>query len=834
MRGCRDGQWGQMDCPSGDGRNGAKTSWVLTAESRLGRLRIDDGPRQRCGGLKPSLPLKAAKTPRRPLRGDIVTTTYERNMILETGKYDVIGTRPVRHDGADKVTGRALYGADVFPAGLLHAKVLRSPHAHALIKSIDVSKAEAHPAVKAVVTGADLKPVEAGTIVDLGESTVDLKYLRGNVLARDKVLYKGHAVAALAATSPHEAEEALSLIEVEYEPLPLVMSALDGMKDDAPLLHDDLVAEEIGGNGAKNSNVSNHVLWKLGDMEKGFAEADVIVEREFDTSTVHQGYIEPHTVTALWNNDDRITIWTSTQGSFTVRNNISCMFDKPVSEIKVVPMEIGGGFGGKIPVYVEPAAALLSKKSGQPVKNVMTRAEVFEGTGPTPGSHIRVKMGATRDGKITAAEAFMAYEAGAFPGGMIEAGCKCVFTAYDIPNVLIDGYDVVVNKPKTAAYRAPGSTNAAFASESVVNELAEKLGLDPIDFRAMNAAAEGSRRGDGVVNPKIGCVEVLEAMKAHPHYVAPIQGPNRGRGVAVGYWFNVGLESTAALSVNSDGTVNLIEGSTDIGGTRTSLAMQAAEVLGIAAEEVHPTVVDTDSIGYTAVTGGSRVTFSTGWAVYEAAQDVKRQLIDRAAAIWEVGSDTLEMEKGVIRSKADPRAQDDVQGAGRRPERDGRADHRSRRRRPQDGGRIVLGKHRGRGGRPRHGQGDDTALHRIPGRRQGHSPQLRRGADAGGTTQGIGWALNEEYFMDDSGQMTNSTLLDYRMPISLDLPMIDTVIVEAPNPGHPFGVRGVGEASIAPPPAALTNAIYGATGIWMRSLPMNPAAVMDAVWENSK
>ena len=757
-----------------------------------------------------------------------MTTTQE-------PKYDVIGTRPIRHDGADKVTGRALYGADFYTTGLLHCKVLRSPHAHARIKRLDTSKAEAHPGVKAVLTASDLGPsVKVGTIVDLGESTVELKYLRANILASGKVMYKGHAVAAVAANSVHEAEEALSLIEVEYEPLPTVMTAPEGMKKDAPVVHDDLATDEFGEKTRTGTNVSSHILWKLGDVDKGFAEADVVVEREFDTTTVHQGYIEPHNVTALWNNDNRITIWCSTQGSFTVRNAVSAVLGKPVSEIKVVPMEIGGGFGGKIPIYVEPVVALLSKKSGRPVKNVMTRAEVFEGTGPTPGSHVRVKIGATKDGKITAAEAFLAYESGAFPGGMIEAGCKCVFAPYDIPNLVIDGYDVVVNKPKTAAYRAPGSTNAAFATESVVNELAEKLGFDPIDFRLMNVAKENSRRGDGVVNAKIGCVEVLEAMKSHPHYKAPLGGPNRGRGVAVGFWFNAALESSATITVNADGTINLIEGSPDIGGTRTSLSMQAAEVLGIRAEDVYPTVVDTDSIGYTAVTGGSRVTYATGLAVYQAAQDVKRQMIERAAMIWEISPDSVDMDKGVIKSKADPELEMTFKEVAVELN--------------ETGGPIIG---RGTVDPPTKGgsySGDivDVEVDPETGKVQvlrftvaqdagkAIHPSYVEGQMQGGSTQGIGWAISEEYFMTPEGGMANSTLLDYRMPISLDLPMIDTVIVEVPNPDHPFGVRGVGEASIAPPPAALADAIHGAIGIRLRRLPMSPPAIMAAIWNKKE
>ena len=295
----------------------------------------------------------------------------------------------------------------------------------------------------------------------------------------------------------------------------------------------------------------------------------------------------------------------------------------PISQVTVVPCEIGGGFGGKIAVYLEPVAAVLSRKCGRPVKMVMNRDEVFEGTGPTPGSFVRVKLGATKDGKLVAGEAWLAYDAGAFPGGMIGPGCMCVFSCYEIPNARVDGYDVLDNKPKTQAYRAPGATQAAFACESVIDELAEKLKIDPIEFRLKNAAKEGTRRVDGPMYPRIGFVETLEAAPSSDHWKSPLTGKHRGRGIASGFWFNIGLKSSAAANVNADGTVNLIEGSTDIGGTRTSVAMQLAETLGITAEDVQPRVVDTDSVGYTDVTGGSRVTFATGLAAYEVGLDIR-------------------------------------------------------------------------------------------------------------------------------------------------------------------------------------------------------------------
>lgn len=745
---------------------------------------------------------------------------------MKSNGYRVIGTRPIRHDGADKVTGRALYGADFQMAGLLHGHILRSPHAHARIRRIDTSKAEKLPGVRAVLTAADF-PLGPDRIVDLGEGDTPLSYARGNVLAAGKALYRGHAVAAVAATSLHIAEEAAGLIEIDYEVLPCVLTAPEAMKDGAPLVHEDLKTKEFGEQTGRVSNVAEHFRHAMGDVNAGFAEADVVVEREFNTATVHQGYIEPHTSTALWNNDGRVLIWTSTQGAFVVRDVTACLLDVPVSRVKVTPMEIGGGFGGKIPVYLEPVAALLSKKTGRPVKITMSRKDVFEGSGPTPGSYIKVKIGAKKDGHITAAQAYLAYEAGAYPGAMVGPGAMCVFAAYDIANVVIDGFDVVVNKPSTAAYRAPGATNAAFATETVVDEIAEKLGIDPLDFRLKNAAKEGTRRADGPKYRRIGCVEVIQAMKKHPHYSAPLEGPNRGRGVAIGFWFNVGLPSSCTISVNADGTVNLVEGSTDIGGTRTSVAMQAAEVLGIPAEDVRPTVVDTDSVGFTAVTGGSRTTFATGWAAYEAAQDIMRQMKERAAKLWETDAGSVTEERGVFRASDKSMTFAELSA-----------------KLEQTGGPVVgrgAVNPRGVGGSfsgsiadveidPETGKVTVLRFTAVQDAGKAIHPSYVEGQMQGGSAQGIGWALNEEYYMSRDGAMMNSSLLDYRMPTALDLPMIATEIVEVANPGHPFGARGVGEANIIPPPAAIANAIYRAAGVRMQRLPMNPPAIMEAIW----
>ncbi len=743
----------------------------------------------------------------------------------ESSKYKVIGTRPIRHDGADKVTGRAIYGADFRIAGAVHGKILRSPHAHARIKSIDASAAEKHPGVLAVATAADFPDLK-DKIANLGEGSVNLAHLGANVLAHKKALYKGHAVAAVAAISPHMAEEALKLIKVDYEPLPSVTWVLDAMRDDAPLLHDDVYTKSMGKQSAKPSNVSAHIHFETGDVDRAFAGAHLVVEREYKTASVHQGYIEPHVSTALWNEDGHLTIWTSTQGSFTARQQTAELLQIPISQVTVVPCEIGGGFGGKIAVYLEPVAAILSRKCGRPVKMVMSRDEVFEGTGPTPGSFVRVKLGVDKAGKLVAGEAWLAYDAGAFPGGMIGPGCMCVFSCYDIPNARVDGYDVVDNKPKTQAYRAPGATQAAFACESVIDELAEKLGVDPIEFRLKNAAKEGTRRVDGPTYPRVGFIETLEAARNSDHWRTPLKGPHRGRGIASGYWFNIGLKSSAAAHVNPDGTVSLVEGSTDIGGTRTSVAMQLAETLGIAAEDVKPRVADTDGVGYTDVTGGSRVTFATGLAAYQVGLDIRRQMAERAARLWDCDPQKVEFADGVFKSG-------DKSISFR--ELAGKLAHT---------GGAVVGRATVDPEGPTNGFGThlvdvevdpDTAKVTvlrytvIQDAGRAIHPSYVEGQMQGGAVQGIGWALNEEYFFDNQGRMQNANYLDYRMPTALDLPMIETIIVEVPNPGHPYGVRGVGETPIVAPPAAMANAIYRATGVRMRELPMSPPRLWAAM-----
>ena len=770
---------------------------------------------------------------------------YKPNIVLATGEYDVVGTRPIRHDGPDKVLGRARYAADINLPGMLYGKLYRSPHPHARIKSIDATRALALPGVKAVVTAADFPDVSAALADQEEGGTVNYGFYTRNIMAREKALYKGHAIAAIAATSQHVAEQALDLLDVQFEVLPTILTVEDATKEGAALLHERLVTgaspnARAGGWGTEEetngSNVANRFEFTAGDLEKGFQEADVIVEREFETKPVHQGYIEPHSATAQWNPDDSVTIWCSSQGHFALRDHTSVVLGISVSKVKVIPMEIGGGFGGKGQggCYLEPVAAALARKSGQPVKLTMTRTEVFEGTGPTSASVIKVKMGATNAGKITAAEAHLTYLAGAFPGSPVPSGCRTMLAPYDISNAYIEGVDVVVNTQKTAAYRAPGSPTAAFAAESVIDEICQKISMDAVEFRMRNAAKEGTRQATGPVFRRIGFEECLQAAQQHPHLATPLEGPNRGRGVAAGAWFNGSGPASAVASVNPDGTVSLVEGSPDIGGSRAAMAMHVAEVLGIPVEEVKPAVVDTDSIGYSSGAGGSGVTFKMGTSCYEAAVDIKRQMVERAASIWQVEADDVEYDGGVLQHRRDPELRTDFKSLARRLN--------------GTGGPIV-----GRGTTNPAGVGNAFALHivdvevdpdtgkvdilrytSIQDAGKAVHPSYVEGQMQGGAVQGIGWALNEEYYFNDQGQMMNSSFLDYRMPTSLDLPMMDTVIVEVPNPGHPFGVRGTGEVPLVPPMAAIANAISDAIGVRMVKLPMSPGAILETMWEQGK
>ncbi|MDA1310378.1 MAG: xanthine dehydrogenase family protein molybdopterin-binding subunit [Proteobacteria bacterium] len=741
-----------------------------------------------------------------------------------------IGTSPIRPDGVDKVTGRAKYGADYAFPNMLVGKVLRSPHAHARIKSIDTSAAEALSGVKAVITADDF-PDHAFAYVGPERVAVNFFHVTRNIMAREKALYEGHAIAAVAATTPEIADEAMRLIKIDFEVLPHVIDVMEAAAPGAPLLHEDMITRGVEPAPTKPSNVSKVVNFGIGDVEAGFAAADEIVEMEFDTAAVHQGYIEPHACTARYNEDGQGEIWSSSQGHFVVRALTAKLTGMRAADLRVHPAEIGGGFGGKTVVYLEPLALMLSKKAGQAVRAVMTRDEVFKASGPTSGGAMTIKIGCTKGGKITAAEGSYYIQAGAFPGSPVINCCLCCFAPYDIENQKAVGYDVVSNRPKAAAYRAPGSPISAFGVESVLDILAKKIGMDPLEFRRKNGAVEGSKTIMGSPHPSFGFIETVEVLEAHDHMKQPL-GPNQGRGVASGYWFNGGGESSATLHLNADGTAVVATGSVDVGGSRASMALMAAETLGIDYDQVRAIVADTANVGYTHVTGGSRVTLATGSAVIKAADACIDELRKRAALTWDVDVDGVIWEDGFAKPAStnvgdfEPLSLADITAKA-----------------AQTGGPIGAAGQVNAGGvspglathvvdvevDPETGK--VTILRYTASQDVGRAihPAYVEGQIQGGVVQGIGWALNEEYIYGEDGRLQNAGFLDYRVPVASDVPMVEAVMVEKPNPNHKYGVKGVGEVNICPPMAAIANAIESATGVRLQSLPMSPPRVLAAL-----
>jgi CO/xanthine dehydrogenase Mo-binding subunit len=750
--------------------------------------------------------------------------------IVNVKQFKWVGTRPIRPDGVPKVTGRAMYGGDHIPAGTLYGRILRSPHAHARIRSIDVSKARALQGVKAVITSVDF-PEQTFDYIGPERVAVNFWHVTRNIMAREKVLYEGHAVAAVAAISASIAAKALSLIEVDYEVLPHVIDVDEAMQPDAPLLFEDMITRGVEPAPSRPSNISKRLEFASGDVAAGFAQADVIVEREFKTAAVHQAYIEPHACVARMDSDGQGEIWCSSQGHFQMRALTAQILKMKLGDLLVHPAEIGGGFGGKTVTYLEPVAALLSRKSGAPVRLTMTREETFKASGPTSGSSMWVKIGVTKDGKIVAADGIYKFQAGAFPGSPVMNACLCAYAPYDIPNSRAVGYDVVSNRPKAAAYRAPGSPISAFAVESVLDILAKKIGMDPAELRLKNAAGIGTPTIFGPKHAHAGYAETVKAVLNHPGYKTKL-GPNQGRGVASGYWFNGGGESSATMEVNADGTVLVATGSPDIGGSRASMAIMAAETLGVDYNLVRATVVDTGSVGYTHVTGGSRVTFATGMAVVNATKTLIKDLCKRAAMIWDVDPEGVVWEDGFAKPAGtnvgdfDPLSLKDIASKS-----------------AATGGPLVVASSVNAGGQapgfatqfcdvevdPETGK--VTILRFVAAQDVGRAihPSYVEGQIQGGVVQGIGWALNEEYIYNSKGLLDNAGFLDYRVPVASDLPMIEPLLVEVPNPNHPYGAKGVGEVNICPPMAAIANAIENAIGRRLTELPMSPPKVLAAL-----
>jgi CO/xanthine dehydrogenase Mo-binding subunit len=747
-------------------------------------------------------------------------------------KTKYIGKSMPRVEAVDKATGRALYGADLYLPDMLYAKAVRSPYPHAKIKRLDTGPAMALDEVKAVVTAQDLPP-----LTDIGralgnEGAMGIEWLRRLVLAHDKVLFEGHAVAVVAATTPEAAEMATGLVEVEYEELPIITDVLEAMQDDAPLLHDNLYTATLAEKPTRPSNIASYQEVGRGDVEKAFEEAEFVLESTYHIQRVSHGYLEPQAALARVEPDGRVTVWTTTQGIFNAQRQICAVLGLTQSRLTVVPLEVGGGFGGKTYATVESLAIMLARKSGRPVKLVLTREEAIRAAGGGAGAYATVKAAATKEGHLTACSLKLIYDIGALPNSHAPGGMRSL-GPYKADNLKIESMNVVTNKLSALMYRAPGSTQGNFAVESHMDAMALALDIDPLTFREINAVDEGDDDLLGTTFGPIGLKEVLRQAAQHHAWKKPLRGRHQGRGLALGYYTGlVNTNSSAWLHVHRDGSVTVVTGHVDLTGTRTALRQIAAEELQIPLENITVQTKDTSSAPFSDHTVGSRTLYTFSLALNRACQDVLGQMKDRAAARLGVETEAVHYAEGIFQVSSDPTRSISWQELARLSVR-------------QLGGPLTA-------------MGSATSFH--PPTFAAHiadvevdpqtgktrilrytcfqdvgravNPDLVEGQVQGAVVQGIGWAMGEE-LQYEQGHLQNPTLFDYRLRTASDVPFIDTVIVEVPSPDNPYGFRSVAELPIVPVPAALANALYRATGVRLNKLPMTSEAIFRAIREHS-
>lgn len=747
-----------------------------------------------------------------------------------------VGRRVPRIDAPAKVSGKTIYGDDLKLPGMLHVKLVHAPLAHARIKRIDVSKALAVPGVEAVITARELPPHRH----DPDNRTRVL-------LARDEVLFYGQPVAAVLARDPYTAAYARDLVEVEYEELPAVLDPLEAMQEDAPLARGVVQQLEHGEEGGhitvegveaqkqeRPSNIASTITFRRGDVEEGFREAAAVVEGTWRTSMAHQSYIEPHVIIADYDSTGHLTIWSSTQAPFHVRHEVARTLGLPETHIKVVATEVGGGFGGKIYLY-EALVAALAMCVRRPVKLFMSRKEDMLATTPAPQAVVQLKMGMKADGTLTALQARVVFDAGAFPGAPVLPGCLLIGGYYRCPNLDIQGLEVFTNKVSVGALRAPGAHNVTFALESAMDMLARRLELDPLEVRLKNAVGKGDPLPSGQPYPAIGLRECLQAIaesdlwrrrhqvKAHPY---------RGVGLAVGGWLGGLQPASAVVSLNADGTISVVVGAADITGTNTSFAQIAAEVLNVPLEMVRVVTADTDAAPYAGMSAGSKVTFTVGRAVKLAAEDARQQILGIASQRLEAPPEELEMADGVVRVRGQPQKQLTFRElgrwstsfGGRYPPIVGRGAVAPRLQAPgftAQAAEVEVD--------PETGQ--VRVLSYVVAQDVGFAinPALVEGQMQGGACQGLGLALFEEMSYDQHGRLLNPNLLDYRLPTTMDVPPIETIIVEVPSEDGPYGARIVGEPAIVPGPAAIANAVADALGVRVFEAPITPERVLRAL-----
>ncbi len=744
----------------------------------------------------------------------------------------VVGQRLPRVDAGERVTGRAIYPADLVRPGALVGSVLRSPHAHARIRQVDTTKARALAGVKAVVTAADFPLIAPGTMIPFGETGADLWVSAVIAIAREKVLWVGQPIAAVAAVDADTAQRALALIEVTYEILPPAVSIEAAMTPGAAPLHPDHKSKGFDAGAVVPPNIGSRTLIERGDAAAALAAAPTTASISVAVETGHQGYIEPHACVAEAEPGGLVTVWTSTQGAFQTEIQTAGILGVAQSKLKVVPLEVGGGFGGKITVHLEPIAARLAQLSGRPVKIVMSRAEMLAGgSGPPAGARIDVQVGAEADGRLTAITGHYLIDTGGIPGTPTTLLMQASTACYQTDTLRLEGMDVVTSKPRTEAYRGPGGIQAAFAVEQAMDELSIALGMDPLAFRQRNAAVTGSLMPAGTPFPSIGLTSILDAVAAHACWRDPVApGPHpRGRGLALGYWRGTSMTSAAQVTLSGDGRVMVTMGTVDISGTRTTMAQVAAEEMGLSIDDVHVAMGDTKTSAYSDAAAGSRVGRTMAAAVVEACRDALGQLRRRASEKLQAPESDVSYARGVFQ----------VGGGGISAS----ITLAELMRQTLTDGAVI-----GRGVSTKLPFGVEVGAHVVdvevdPDTGQvtilrytafqdvgrALNPTAVEGQMQGSVVQGLGWALTEAIDYDDAGRVRNASLLDFRLPTALDVPAIDCIILETPVPGVPYGLRGVGEMPIVPVAAAVANAVRRAVGVRVQRMPMTPERVLQAI-----
>ena len=751
-----------------------------------------------------------------------------------------VGLSIPRPDGPEKVTGQVQYVADIKPKGMLHAKLLRSPHAHARIVKIDTSRAKTLPGVRAVLTARD--------IPELKRKAPTRAHA---VLAIDRVVFVGQPVAAIAADELAIAEEAADLIEVQYEVLPASVDPLKSMQVGAPpvadagteadtseaLAHSGVAVAKTEAAPTKAVNISQQAKLSRGDLAKAFAESDVVIEKTYRVPMVHQGYLEPHAVLAQWDSNGQLTLYSSTQGSFNTRSEVADVLHIEENRIKVIPVECGGGFGGKIRALCEPITAILARVTRRPVRYVMTRREELDAGMPAPQVIIKLKTGAKRDGTLMALDGETIIESGAFSGAVLTMSAVFLSSVYQFPNFEVRGFEVLTHKPSIAAYRAPTAPQTFFAIDPQMEQMALALKVDPVEFRLRHLMKEGDPMANGQPWQSNGARQVLQRLAEHPLWKNRAEWKAKsgkdgrglcGTGLALGGWIP-GLQPTGAtVRLNPDGSLQVLTGQVDIAGTNIALAQIAASAYGVDIDKVKITTGDTDTAPMTGLSAGSKTIYTVGTAVLQAAQDARRQTLEIAAKEMEAAIEDLEIEDGRVVVRGVPDKGVTLASIGKKGnlymskvppvlgvahpafavQAPAFAAQLARIEVDPDTGQLTL---------------HDFVAVQDAGK--AINPLGVEGQMQGGAVQSLGIALTEGMMYDESGRLMNASLLDYRKLTAADLPNIETIIVEVPAPAGPFGARGVGEPPIVPAPAALANAIHDATGVRLTEAPLTPERI---------